>query len=691
MKKLLPLLCVFVITSAFTSFVFAQDMNATAGLIVPEDRIRSSSEGFAAEEFRRGVQAYYKGSFNEAIVQFEKALSYLPADNLILDWLGKAYYKSGMEGSALSYWQAAADNGYGGLLLQNKIEIVRERRVTGDSAAKLMRLSEAGSFYGENNGVQIFNGPTSVQTNSNGTMWVTAYSSNELLQINQNGMVIDRITGPVNGFDRPVDVIKLKDGRLLVSESAGNRLSLLNKYGFFEKYIGERGTGPGQLVGPQYLAQDSLERIYVSDFGNRRIDVFDKDGNALFFFGTKVQGFSGLKGPTGIAVAGDSVFVADSLYGCIYEFDTAGNYIRELVEKGTFNRPEALKLWEDVIIVCDQNRIISVDKDSGALFEYARTGNNPSRVMAAAPDVNGNVIAADFTANEIYIMSRVQELVGGLFVQLEEIDASKFPDVTLEVKVENRHRQPVVGLSKENFYLSENKRQIANVNYLGSASNNTEADITIIIDLSKSNSIYKAEIEKAVKEIAESMSENSVLRVVSAGEIPITEYAGKPYGVKDFTLEALKGRQTVHAPIDLALRLSANDLINAAKKRAVILITDGSVGTGSFAKYTLSEISAYLDNNSIDFSMIQVSQNSVSEEYDYLLKNTPGDLYYIYRPEGLGFVVNDIVELPKGIYQLSYTSTMTTNFGERYLPVEVEVYLLNRSGRDETGYFAPLQ
>ena len=230
MKKLLPFLCVFAITSAFTSFVFAQDMNATAGLIVPEDRIRSSNEGFAAEEFRRGVQAYYKGSFNESIVQFEKALSYLPADNLILDWLGKAYYKSGMEGSALSYWQAAADNGYGGLLLQNKIEIVRERRVTGDSAAKLMRLSEAGSFYGENNGVQIFNGPTSVQTNSNGTMWVTAYSSNELLQINQNGMVIDRITGPVNGFDRPVDVIKLKDGRLLVSESAGNRLSLLNKY-----------------------------------------------------------------------------------------------------------------------------------------------------------------------------------------------------------------------------------------------------------------------------------------------------------------------------------------------------------------------------------------------------------------------------------------------------------------------------
>ena len=54
-------------------------------------------------------------------------------------------------------------------------------------------------------------------------------------------------------------------------------------------------------------------------------------------------------------------------------------------------------------------------------------------------------------------------------------------------------------------------------------------------------------------------------------------------------------------------------------------------------------------------------------------------------------VVKDIIELPQGIYQLSFTSAMSTNFGANYLPLEAEVYLLNRSGRDETGYFAPLQ
>ena len=129
-----------------------------------------------------------------------------------------------------------------------------------------------------------------------------------------------------------MDIIRLTDGNLLVSESAGDRLAVLTDKGKFIKYIGSKGRGLGNMVGPQYLAQDSLGRIYVTDFGNRRVDVFDAEGNGLYFFGQKSGAFKGLKCPTGIAVIGDSVFVADEDAGNIYEFDRAGNYIRELVE-----------------------------------------------------------------------------------------------------------------------------------------------------------------------------------------------------------------------------------------------------------------------------------------------------------------------------------------------------------------------
>ena len=98
-----------------------------------------------------------------------------------------------------------------------------------------------------------------------------------------------------------------------------------------------------------------------------------------------------------------------------------------------------------------------------------------------------------------------------------------------------------------------------------------------------------------------------------------------------------------------------------------------------------------MNNNSISFSVVQMDQGAVSEELDYVVNSTAGDLYYVYRPQGLSDVVKDIIEIPQGIYQLSYTSSLSTNFGTNFLPLEAEVYLLNRSGRDETGYFAPLE
>lgn len=687
MKKITAAFLVFF---SLITFSYSQTTN-DAGLKTPEDRIRTSNEGFASEEFRRGVQAYYKGAFNEAIVQFEKALAYLPNDNLILDWLGKTYYKSGIEGSALSYWNTASENGYGGMLLESKIEIVRERRVTGDSTDKTMRLSEAGSFPGEFNGNLIYSGPVSVQPNYDGTMWVAAYNTNELLLINQNGKVVNRIEGPVNGFDRPSDILRLHNGKLLVSENAGDRLALLNENGKFEKYIGSKGRKNGQLVGPLYIAQDYLERIYVTDYGNRRVDVFDKDGEPIFYFGNKQSDFSGLKGPTGIVVIDERVYVADDQLGTIFEFDRSGNYIRELVEEKTLNKPEGIKYWNGSLIVCDLNRILSVDADTGALFEYARTGNAPARVTVANPDVNGNVIVADYTANEVYVMSKIQELVGGLFVQIEQLDASKFPHVTVELRVENRHRQPVVGLQEENFYLTENKRPVSNLKFLGAASNNTEADVTLIIDRSKTTELYKNEMETAVKEITASMNGKGVLRIVSAGSIPVTEYIGSPDNLGDFKLDALKNPVSNKVSVDLAIRLAANDLINAAKKRAIVVITTGDDSALTFDKYNLSELSSYLCNNSIGLSCVMLNQKAMSEELAYVVDNTSGSEYYVFRPQGLTDVVKDIIEMPQGIYQLSYTSSLQTNFGTKYLPLESEVYLLNRSGRDETGYFAPLQ
>lgn len=687
MKKNKKIVIAFVF-SAFSFFsVFSQ--TSSAGLY--SGNVRTAEEGFAAQEFRRGVQSYYRGTFNDAVMQFEKALGYMPNDSLILEWLGKSYYHSGMEGTAVKSWSKAVQNGYGGLLLKNKIEIVQDRRTGAFRSDFNARYTEAGAFSGSYGEGMVFSGPVSVLPENDGTVWVLAYGSNELVKLNINGTVVSRVTGPMNGFDRPMDLIRLEDGTMLVTESAGNRLCVLDKKGKFIKYIGKKGRAVGNLVGPQYAAQDSRQNIYVSDYGNRRIAVFDRDGKGLFCFGAVRDDFAGLKGPTGIAVVGENVYVADNIFGGIYEFDLAGNFQRILVPEKTFQHPESIRVWNDYLVVCDSNRVFSVDSGSGSVFENISAGNAPARLTCAVPDVNGNVVVSDVISNEVYVMSKMQELVGGLFVQIEKVNASKFPEVFVDVRVENRYRSAVVGLGENNFYITEQKRPVNKLKYLGSSSYSQVSDITLLIDRSQRSSEFGEQINAAVREIAASMKNRGTLKIVSASKIPALEYSGKPSGALKFDVAALKNPVSDEIPLDLALRLAANDLVNAEHKRAVVIISAGKVSLNAFEKYSLSETAAFLNNNHISVASVLLTQNACDEELDYIVSNTPGKEYYIFRPEGLSGIVGDLVDIPNGLYTFSYTSVLSTNFGEKYLPVEVEAYLLNRSGRDECGYFAPLQ
>ncbi|MBQ9238212.1 MAG: hypothetical protein IJ191_02715 [Treponema sp.] len=684
------LLAIFFLCAA--SYMVSQSPltdTAHAGLARP-GVFRSAEEGWAAAEFRRGVQAYYRGAFNEAILQFERALSYLPDDNLIIDWLGKAYYRAGFEGTALTHWRQAAESGYGGLLLQNKIELVSELRAAGSLPDVPARYTEAGSFPGRNGAVLVYSGPTAVLPNSDGSFWAVAYGSNEVLRIDVNGTVVMRNRGPLNGFDRPLDIIRLRDGNLLVSESAGDRLSLLDAGGRFIRYIGATGRGVGQCVGPQYLAEDGNGNILVTDYGNRRVTVFASDGSGLFSFGRRSNDFSGLEGPAGIAVIDTAVFVADNVTGAIHEFDTAGNYRRALVAAGTLSRPESIKVWDSQLVVCDSNRVLIVDAVSGEIAENARTGNAPSRLTSAVPDINGNVLVTDYTANEIYVMARIQELIGGFSVQIVGVHAEQFPTVVLDVQIENRRRQPVVGLGANNFYISEGRQPVANQLLLGAASNNTVADITIVLDRSALSDRYRAEMENAVREIAVGMNGQGTLRIVAAGKTPSLEFAGNPESAREFRLTAIKTPVATTVPLDIAFRLAANELVTGQPRRAIIYVTAGGVTQDAFAEYSLTDSAAYLNNNAIAFSVVQLARYSMAEEIAYLRRTVPGKTYYVYRPEGLSSVIADTLSLPSGRYQFSYTSSLQTNFGEAYIPVEIEAYLMNRSGRDETGYFAPL-
>ncbi len=84
-----------------------------------------------------------------------------------------------------------------------------------------------------------------------------------------------------NSFNRPTDIAFDKAGNVYVADGMGtnNRVAKFNADGNFVKTWGQTGTGQGQFTKILGIASDSAGNIYVADAGNKRIQVFDGEGN----------------------------------------------------------------------------------------------------------------------------------------------------------------------------------------------------------------------------------------------------------------------------------------------------------------------------------------------------------------------------------------------------------------------------
>lgn len=86
--------------------------------------------------------------------------------------------------------------------------------------------------------------------------------------------------GPFATFNRQTDVAWDAAGNIFVSDGYGNkRVVKFDKNGNFLKAWGSRGKGPGQFEDVHTIQVDHQGNVYVGDRSNRRIQVFDNDGN----------------------------------------------------------------------------------------------------------------------------------------------------------------------------------------------------------------------------------------------------------------------------------------------------------------------------------------------------------------------------------------------------------------------------
>jgi sugar lactone lactonase YvrE len=637
----------------------------------------------SAEQLRAGVQSFHRGFYNDAWISLEKSISLQPTNTLAQAWLGRAQWKSGYEQEALRTWQQILDSGKGSALVRDWVDVLTLRRGLGRELAGKSTYVVSAELDGTVRGGYPFRRPTSIRPRTDGTFWLVAFGSNEVLHFDANFRLLGTLRGGLPGFDRPYDLAEADDGTFFVSEYGANRIARCNSRGEKIATFGGTGSGPGLLLGPQYMTIDSRGYLWVTDWGNSRVVRFAQDG-------TFVQAIPGITGPTGIAAREDRLYVSDKPGRRILVFDLNGNQLSSIGD-GVLQEPEGISFTASgTLLVADGNRIRECDLEQETWTVRGDTGAHTRRLVQQAATANGDVLGADFDESRVVLLSDVTTLFAGLVVRVDRVNSVKFPDVSADISVENRYGKPVAGLGIENFIITE---ALTDVRAPALVVSNTQAgpvDVSLLLERSPSLEAFRPDVEQAVADLYANVTKAGRIKAVSAAEKPVRE--------ADFGETRLRfARQSFQAPpsarwrFDLGARLAGDELISAVSgaRRAIVFFSSGSLGPRPFTTYSLLEIADYMRNNSIGFYPVLFGTGAPDDDLAYLAAVTGGKISSVGAPGGLPQVVRDLKARLDALYTVRFTAVTPADFGDRYIPLEVQVTVQKASGRDESGYYAP--
>lgn len=134
--------------------------------------------------------------------------------------------------------------------------------------------------------------------------------------------------------------------------------------------IGEHGDGPGQFDEPTGIAVRG-DQVYVADARNGRIQVFD-NGYPHRIFGQDV-----LERPMNLSIRDGVLYVADYFTDSIEVFDLDGNHRRSVSAADGLNSPGGVDAFPDgSVLVADtyNHRIVHLDRDGEVLRQWGETG-----------------------------------------------------------------------------------------------------------------------------------------------------------------------------------------------------------------------------------------------------------------------------------------------------------------------------
>jgi sugar lactone lactonase YvrE len=256
---------------------------------------------------------------------------------------------------------------------------------------------------GKGTGKGEFDFPRGIAADNNGNILVADTNNGRIQKFSPTGVFLASLGIKGTGYGQlgePNGIAIDRAGNIYVADASNHRVQKLASDGTL---IDEwKGPDPG-FYGPRRIAIGPDDSIYVVDQGRARIVKFSPDGTVLATWGTKGNGDGQFDDHTSVAVdpKTNKVYVADPRNKRIQVFDSNGNFQRK------WSVPEWKPLYgfEDLAIDSKTDRLYASSGNMDAVLVFDLNGNRMGSVRPKPPTKLDAPSALVLVNGKLYVLS----------------------------------------------------------------------------------------------------------------------------------------------------------------------------------------------------------------------------------------------------------------------------------------------
>ncbi len=267
-----------------------------------------------------------------------------------------------------------------------------------------MELSEppVTAFQGGNGtGRGQFDNPRGLALDAAGNIFVADTNNGRIQKFSPNGTYITSIGTKGSGYGQlgePNGIAIDRVGNIYVADARNHCVRKLAPDGTF---IGEWAPG---LYGPRRIAIGPDDSIYVVDQGRTRVVKFNPDGQVLGTWGTTGGSGDGhFSDHTSVEVdpRTNKIYVADPINRRIQVFDSDGNFLTKW-SVPEWGQPHG---FEDLAIDPDRGRLYASSANMSTILVFDLQGNRLGTLTPTLPDKLNNPSALAVAKDKLFVLN----------------------------------------------------------------------------------------------------------------------------------------------------------------------------------------------------------------------------------------------------------------------------------------------